>query len=82
MYDGKYNDREGCILNVSVMMYGSSQGKYCQPFTMPILFHPLITAVLYGESVKSLMRANCNVSKILQLISFSNYQNHHQFLML
>ena len=60
MYDGKYNDREGSILNVSVMIYGSSQGKYCQPFTMPILFHPLIIAVLYGESVKSLMRANAS----------------------
>ena len=69
-------------INVSVMMYGSSQGRYCQPFT--ILFYPIIIAVLYGESVKSvksLMRENCNVSKILQLISFSNYQNHHQPLM-
>ena len=34
IYDGKYNDREGCILNVSVMMYGSSQGKYWQPVTI------------------------------------------------
>ena len=38
---------------------------------MPILFHPLIIAVLYEESVKSLMHANCNVSKTLQLVSFS-----------